>query len=109
MAKRELLWDPYLDLAGHRLATAFVRRESREHDVDVAVVEALARDLGPHDAVVIFPEGTRFTAAKRARILAMLAERDEAAFAHALRLKNLLPPRSGTSTSSGKPWTSAFE
>jgi 1-acyl-sn-glycerol-3-phosphate acyltransferase len=95
VAKRELLWDPCVDLVGHRLATAFVRRNRRDHDLDVAVVESLARDLGPRDAIVIFPEGTRFTEAKRTRTLAALAGRDDVAFAHASRLKNLLPPHPG--------------
>jgi 1-acyl-sn-glycerol-3-phosphate acyltransferase len=95
VAKRELLWDPWVDLAGHRLATAFVRREGSAHDQDVAAVASLARDLGPRDALVIFPEGTRFTEAKRARVLASLARKDEAAFARASRLKNLLPPHPG--------------
>lgn len=95
VAKRELLWDPCVDLVGHRLATAFVRRGRRGHDVDVAAVESLARDLGPRDAVVIFPEGTRFTEAKRARAIATLSGRDAAALEHAVRLKNLLPPHPG--------------
>lgn len=91
VAKRELLWDPCVDLAGHRIATAFVRRGSLEHDVDVAAVESLADDLGPHDAVVIFPEGTRFSEEKRGH-LAALARKDEAEFARAARLKHVLPP-----------------
>lgn len=92
VAKRELLWDPFFDIVGHRLATAFVRRRSRDRDLDVALVESLAGNLGPRDAIVIFPEGTRFSAAKRARNLATLAQRDDAAFAHASRLVNMLPP-----------------
>lgn len=92
VAKRELLWDPCVDLVGHRLPMAFVRREGRRHDADVAAVESLANDLGPRDAVVIFPEGTRFTDAKRERALAALELKDGAAFARASRLKNVLPP-----------------
>lgn len=92
VVKRELLWDPCIDLVGHRLATAFVKRQGRGHETDVAAVESLARDLGPRDAVVIFPEGTRFTEAKRARALAALARRDELAHANARRLRHLLPP-----------------
>ncbi len=92
VVKRELLWDPCIDLVGHRLATAFVKRQGRGHETDVAAVESLARDLGPRDAVVIFPEGTRFTEAKRTRALAALAGRDELAHANARRLRHLLPP-----------------
>jgi 1-acyl-sn-glycerol-3-phosphate acyltransferase len=95
VAKRELLWDPCIDLLGHRLATAFVRRGARAHDAEIALVEALARDLGPRDGVVIFPEGTRFTPEKRARTLARLAEEDRAAFEYAARLAYVLPPHPG--------------
>jgi hypothetical protein len=46
--------------------------------------------------VVIFPEGTRFTPAKRERILASLRERGKVALAErAERLARVLPPRSG--------------
>lgn len=92
VVKRELLWDPCIDFAGHRLATAFVKRQGREHEADVAAVASLARNLGPHDAIAIFPEGTRFAEAKRTRALAALAGRDEPAYANALRLRHLLPP-----------------
>jgi 1-acyl-sn-glycerol-3-phosphate acyltransferase len=95
VAKRELLWDPFFDLVGHRVATAFVRRGSREHAAEIAQVEALARDLGPGDGIAIFPEGTRFTEEKRAHVLAKLAQHDAAAHAFAARLKNLLPPHAG--------------
>ena len=95
VAKRELLWDPWLDVVGHRLPSAFVQRDSREHAREIALVELLACGLGPRDGIVIFPEGTRFTEAKRTRVLASLARTDEAALAYATRLKNLLPPHAG--------------
>ena len=92
VAKRELLWDPCVDLFGHRLAMAFVRRGGQQHELDVAAVRGLAGSLGRRDALVIFPEGTRFTEAKRERLLASLARKDPAAFARAARLRHLLPP-----------------
>lgn len=95
VAKRELLWDPFIDVVGHRVPSAFVRRDARDHARQVQLVDALASDLGLHDGVVIFPEGTRFTEAKRKRILASLEGTDEAASAHATRLKHLLPPHAG--------------
>jgi 1-acyl-sn-glycerol-3-phosphate acyltransferase len=95
VAKRELLWDPCIDLVGRRLPTAFVRRDRREHEAEVALVLALANDLGPNDGVVIFPEGTRFSEAKRTRALAALAEHDVAGFAHGVALQQLLPPHVG--------------
>jgi len=95
VAKRELLWDPFVDIVGHRVPSVFVRRDSRDHAREIQLVDELASDLGRHDGVVIFPEGTRFTEAKRRRILAKLEGTDEAAFAHASRLKNLLPAHAG--------------
>lgn len=95
VAKRELLWDPFVDVVGHRVPSAFVRRGSREHAREIQLVDALASGLGRLDGVVIFPEGTRFTEAKRSHILASLELTDQAAFAHATRLKNLLPPHAG--------------
>jgi 1-acyl-sn-glycerol-3-phosphate acyltransferase len=91
--KRELLWDPCLDVVGNRLPNYFVRRGSGEGEREVAAVAALAQDLGPHDGVLIYPEGTRFTPAKRARILDRTA--DPALRARAAALTHVLPPRLG--------------
>ena len=94
--KRELLWDPCLDLVGNRLPNVFVRRGSDDSAREVARVGGLARGLGSRDAVLIYPEGTRFTRAKRARILERL-EREGAAELHeyAESLRRSLPPRLG--------------
>ena len=93
--KHELLWDPCIDFFGHRLTNTFVHRDRRHTPREIARVVALANDLGPSDVVVIFPEGTRFTPEKRERVLASLARGDPAAFDHARRLRNLLPPHPG--------------
>jgi len=94
--KRELLWDPCLDIVGHRLPNAFVRRGSRDTAGDVAAVRGLAEGLGERDGVLIFPEGTRATPTLRARAI----ERLEASpttlpeqVKRARRLAHLLPPR----------------
>jgi 1-acyl-sn-glycerol-3-phosphate acyltransferase len=65
--KHELLSDPCLDIVGNRLPNCFVRRGSDHHHREVERVLRLADDLGPREAVVIFPEGTRFTIQKRER------------------------------------------
>lgn len=94
--KRELLWDPCLDIVGQRLPNAFVRRGSRDTAGDVAAVRALATDLGPRDGVMIFPEGTRATPSRRARALERLAASSAVSaeqLASARRLAHLLPPR----------------
>lgn len=94
--KRELLWDPCLDIVGQRVPNAFVRRGGSDSAADLARVRRLADDLDPRDCIVLFPEGTRFTPERRARILARLAERDEPRrLARAQALAHLLPPRSG--------------
>ena len=93
--KRELLWDPCVDLLGHRLPNTFVRRGNRDHAHEIAHVIGLAESLRPSDVVVIFPEGTRFTPDKRERLLARLAREDGAALERASDLRNLLPPHHG--------------
>jgi hypothetical protein len=88
--KRELLWDPMLDALGHRWPTAFVRRGT--HDPrELEHLTRLLDDLDDNDAIVLFPEGTRFSEAKRARILDGLRD-DPERLARARRLRHVLPP-----------------
>lgn len=93
--KEELLWDPCLDIVGRRLPNAFVRRGSGESAREVAAVQRLMDDLGADEGVLIYPEGTRFTPAKRVRALAKLAERTPELAAKAERLRHVLPPHLG--------------
>jgi 1-acyl-sn-glycerol-3-phosphate acyltransferase len=93
--KRELLWDPCLDVVGQRLPNVFVRRGSGESALEIAAVRALAGQLGAGEGVLIYPEGTRATPAKRARARAALAERNPGRAARLAALRHLLPPRSG--------------
>jgi 1-acyl-sn-glycerol-3-phosphate acyltransferase len=94
--KRELLWDPCLDVVGNRLPNYFVDRSSTDSPREIAGVQALARDLGPRDGVLIYPEGTRFTPEKQARILERLEARGDAdLLARARALTCVLPPRLG--------------
>jgi 1-acyl-sn-glycerol-3-phosphate acyltransferase len=96
VAKGELIWDPCVDLACHVLPNVFVRRGSADTPGDLARILTLLDGLGAEDAVVLFPEGTRFTEAKRAALLAKRElegprehlERDRA-------LRCLMPPRTG--------------
>jgi 1-acyl-sn-glycerol-3-phosphate acyltransferase len=93
--KRELLRDPCVDIFGHNEPTAFVRRGTRTHAPEIAAVRHLLEDLREHDGVVLFPEGTRFTAEKRAQVLRSLRRKDPAAFERARTLRHVLPPRIG--------------
>lgn len=94
--KRELSWDPCLDVVGHRLRNAFVQREGGDRDAEIERVRSLADDLGPHEGVLLYPEGTRFTPAKRARVIESLrAKGDQAGAARAETFEAVLPPRFG--------------
>jgi 1-acyl-sn-glycerol-3-phosphate acyltransferase len=90
--KRQLLWDPCLDIVGNRLPNCFVRRGSGESQS----VQNLMEGLGSRDGILIYPEGTRFTTSKRERTLQRLAEKDpDGIYARAAALQNVLPPRLG--------------
>jgi len=94
--KRELLWDPCLDIVGNRLPNVFVDRFSDDSMSEVRRVQKLARDLGPHDGVLIYPEGTRFSAAKRRRVLDHFHRKGDAKMLeYARALAFVLPPRPG--------------
>jgi 1-acyl-sn-glycerol-3-phosphate acyltransferase len=92
--KRELLVDPSLDIAGLRLPNAFVGRDGSDTDKALAMVRALATELPSDEGVLIYPEGTRFTATKRLRALERLSQSPDLQ-ARAARLKRVLPPRLG--------------
>lgn len=94
--KQELRMDPCLDVVGHRLPNTFVRRNSGDSAPEIASVVRLLTGLSARDAVVIFPEGTRFTAEKRTQVLARIeASGNEEALRRARALKHVLPPRPG--------------
>jgi hypothetical protein len=80
--KKELLWDPCLDIVGHRVPNVFVDRSSEDSAAEVRRVQELARDLGPH--------------AKRRRILDHFQRNGDAKMLeYARSLAFALPPRPG--------------
>jgi 1-acyl-sn-glycerol-3-phosphate acyltransferase len=94
--KRELLWDPCLDIVGHRLPNVFVDRFSEESAREVRRVQTLTRGLGARDGILIYPEGTRFSEAKRRRVLERFHEKGDAKLLeYARSLASVLPPRPG--------------
>jgi 1-acyl-sn-glycerol-3-phosphate acyltransferase len=93
--KRELLWDPCIDISGDRFPTAFVRRGGPDHDVETARVMTLLDNLGEHDVVVVYPEGTRFSEKKRERVLRSLMRKHPEAGRWAETLRHVLPPHPG--------------
>lgn len=93
--KKELLFDPCIDLVGNQLPNYFLDR-AVGGEAELAGVVGLAKGLGPDDGVLLYPEGTRFTPKKRARIIQKLREKgDEAGARRAEALQYVLPPRLG--------------
>ncbi|MGB0737913.1 MAG: lysophospholipid acyltransferase family protein [Ilumatobacteraceae bacterium] len=91
--KRELLWDPCLDIVGLRIPNHFLARAVDDNSAELESLRALATGLGERDVVVIFAEGTRANPAKRARALERIAERSPERAARMSALQHLLPPR----------------
>lgn len=94
--KRELLWDPCLDIVGRRLPNAFIDRAAARNEGEIDAIASLAADLGPDSAVLIYPEGTRFAPHKLARALQRLNARPHSRLADlASQYTHVLPPRLG--------------
>jgi len=94
--KRELRIDPCLDIVGDRVPNAFIRRGLADGSAERARVIDLARNLGSKDGVVIYPEGTRFTPERRARLMEKFSKAGESArLAKAESFLHVLPPRLG--------------
>jgi 1-acyl-sn-glycerol-3-phosphate acyltransferase len=91
--KKELEWDPCLDVVGHRLPNVFVDRSASDNAQAVEDLTALVADLSTSDAAVIFPEGTRASKSKRERALAAISERDPERGERLSALGWLIPPR----------------
>jgi 1-acyl-sn-glycerol-3-phosphate acyltransferase len=91
--KRELLWDPCVDLVSSRLPRAFVTRGGGGRECDLAALRELVGGMSEREAVVIFPEGTRFTPEKQAEVLGKLRVRQPEAAVRAAQLRHVLPVR----------------
>ncbi|WP_433476068.1 1-acyl-sn-glycerol-3-phosphate acyltransferase [Spirillospora sp. CA-142024] len=90
--KAQLQLDPCVDIAANRMPNVFVTPGGGA----TGNIGRLARDLGPRDALLIFPEGGNFSPERRRRAirrLTRLRRRHEAVRAAAMR--NLMPPRPG--------------
>ncbi|MEO8538870.1 MAG: 1-acyl-sn-glycerol-3-phosphate acyltransferase [bacterium] len=95
---RSLLRDPCIDIVGNRLPNCFVANNSGDSEKEIRRVEAMGRNLGSSDGVLIFPEGGLFSPQRRERVVARLKANGDAKLAErAERLRNLLPPRLGGS------------
>ena len=92
--KRELLTEPCLDVGGQRLPNYFARRDTGAA-VERDNIGQLASGMGSDDGLLLYPEGTRFTAEKRQRALEKIAERDPQRAARLEPIEYLLPPKVG--------------
>ncbi|MEZ5382652.1 MAG: 1-acyl-sn-glycerol-3-phosphate acyltransferase [Microthrixaceae bacterium] len=93
--KRELEIMPLLDVVGHRLPNYFADRSGTDTAGELAALSSLASGLSDTDSVVIFPEGTRGTPAKRARAVERLSETHPELTERAAALRHTMPPRWG--------------
>ena len=99
--KRELLWDPCLDIVGQRIPNAFVGRDGKDSAGEIGKVEGLAKSLGDGDGVLIYPEGTRFSPQKLQQVRANLEAAHSAGRGDprvrdlAAQLTHVLPPQLG--------------
>lgn len=94
--KRELEWDPCIDVAINRLPSLFVRRGSKDSEKEIRAIGKLVEDVGPREGIIMFPEGTRFSEKKRARIIEKLeASGQTEILAWAKEYQHVLPPRMG--------------
>ena len=96
--KRELLWDPCLEFSFNSLPNYFVERGAADSEHETQSIGNLMENLGPHEGIFIYPEGTRFSEEKRERILQKLeAAGDRKAYESAEQFRAVLPPRLGGS------------
>jgi hypothetical protein len=88
--KRELLWDRVW--TSWASARQRVRSARFRHATGIAARQ-LAAAVEERDGVLLFPEGTRFSSAKRERAGASGRHRTARSSQHARRLQHVLPPR----------------
>lgn len=92
--KKELQWDPCLEIVGNRLPNYFVDRASQNSAAEVAGVVQLLNNAPSSEGLLLYPEGTRFTRAKHSQLLGK-AEEGSDLQAQLQRWPDLLPPRLG--------------
>lgn len=93
--KKELLIDPVIDIGGNRLPNHFVDRRVTLPDAELAAIRNLAREMGPGQGMLIYPEGTRFSEQKRDRYVARVVRRGGRLGEIASTFTSVLPPKTG--------------
>lgn len=92
--KKELLGDPVFDVCGKRLWNHFLDRDSGDPR-EIEAIRRLARDMGPKDGALIYPEGTRVSEKRRLKALKAIARNRPERAERFKDLKYCLPPRHG--------------
>jgi 1-acyl-sn-glycerol-3-phosphate acyltransferase len=88
--KAQLRLDPVFDVLLTRIGCAFIGRAG----TSTAAIATLASRLNPHDALVLFPEGSDWTPARHRLAVRRLRRKGlSAQAAAAARMPNVLPPR----------------
>jgi 1-acyl-sn-glycerol-3-phosphate acyltransferase len=89
--RKELMMDPCLDIAGHAGSHCFVDRDGpRRRELDK--IGRVAEHLG-EQAVVIYPEGTRFSEPKRDEAIRSLERTQPELATIAASMTHVLPPK----------------
>ena len=91
--KKQLLADPCLDIVGHRIPNYFVNRDSFDNRDELTNISKLAKDIGDDEALVIFPEGTRFSPTKLVNAISALDATAPSRAKSARKLNRVLPIR----------------
>ncbi len=91
--KKELLWDPALDIAGNRLPNHFVDRSPSDLDRELTAIAELGRSMQPDEGIVIFPEGTRFSERKLERAIQRTRNKSGRVAEITREFQSVLPPR----------------
>jgi 1-acyl-sn-glycerol-3-phosphate acyltransferase len=91
--KQELLFDPCIDIVGNALPNYFVDRTGNKVR-ELEGIRSLVAELGT-DGVLIFPEGTRFSAEKRSKALRVLSAASPELHEAAQAMTHVLPPKPG--------------
>jgi 1-acyl-sn-glycerol-3-phosphate acyltransferase len=94
--KEAMQWSPVIDLIGNRLPNRFIRPRGPDAGSFVVAIEDLARGLGDHDALILFPEGGNFSVRRRlAAIEKLVREGHLQHAAEAREMRNLIAPKPG--------------
>jgi 1-acyl-sn-glycerol-3-phosphate acyltransferase len=92
--KNELLADPCIDIVGNRLPNLFVDRSGQDGEHARRGVAELVAQLGDDEGLLLYPEGTRYSAARHAAMQVRYADVPDI-HAQLRRWEHVLPPRLG--------------